>query len=60
MDVMCLKWILIQVMHLLNLFYKGEANTFLFFYFFIFFLYSIVLVLPYINMHPPWVLVTHK
>jgi len=30
-------------------------NSFFIFYFFYFLLYNIVLVLPYINMHLPWV-----
>ena len=37
MDIMCLKWILIQAMLLVNLFYKGEANTFLFLLLLLFF-----------------------
>jgi len=36
---------------------KTNASLFFFFnyYYYFFLLYNIVLVLPYINMHPPWV-----
>ena len=48
--------LLMREKYFLHLFiFLGECKFYLLIYFYYFLLYNIVLVLPYINMNPPWV-----